>query len=133
MPPNLHLPAALLAPLHSLQPDRSRPGAAASLRGRLFLGSRDTVDQRSPTRGRSLHAPPLVSQFGFLAAPVFLFATHDPCGEPVAPGREDSPSRLAAARLADSVSLSPTLLALAALRKSSRPPSLPGKRPGLSS
>ena len=127
LPPDLHLPAALLAPLHPLQPDRSQPGAAASLPGRLFVGSSGALGQRSPARGRSLHAPSLVSQFGLLAAPVFPFAAHHPCSEPVAPGRGNSPSRLAAARLADSLPLSRTLLALAALRKSSRPPSLPGK------
>src|SRR5262249_23021642 len=74
-------------PLHPLQPDRSQPGAAASLHGGMFVGSVGAPGQRSPARGRSRHAPPLVSQFGFLAAPVFLFAARDPCGEPVAPGR----------------------------------------------
>ena len=72
LPPDLHLPAALLAPLHPLQLDCSQPGAAASLPGRLFVGSCGALGQRSPARGRSLHAPPLVSQFGLLAAPVFL-------------------------------------------------------------
>ena len=51
--------------------DRPQPGAAALLPGRPFLGSRGAHRQRPRSRGRSLHAAPMVPKPGFFSAAVF--------------------------------------------------------------
>src|ERR1700687_3011927 len=108
---DIHLFAIVLSALRPLQPDRPQPGAAALLSGTLFLGSRGARCQRSRSRGRSFHATSLVSQLGFVTATVFIFATHDAHYTPAAPGLGNSLSRLIAVVRADSIPVSPTLLA----------------------
>src|SRR5437879_4204243 len=73
----------------------------------------------------------MVSQFGLLSAAVFVFAPHRARGNSGAGCRQTSSLGLLAVVPANFIRRPPSVLALAALRKLSRPPSSPGNAAGL--
>lgn len=114
---NVHVSAAILSALLPLQPDCPQPGIAQILYRALQLGIGGTHRQRSRTGGRCLHATPMVSKSGLLAAAVFVPAPRDRrCKRCIARRRASLPDS-AAAVLANCVSLPEPVLATAAVRR----------------
>src|SRR5215470_17091432 len=108
------LPSCSLSALHPLQFGGAQRGRAVALRRRPFLGRRCPDAQRSPSRPRSLHPAPLVSQFGFITPPIFLSAPRTTNRGAMAGLRRAARFRLVAPVLANDLSLPASLLALAA-------------------
>src|SRR5713101_4419693 len=90
------------------------------------MGSRGSDSQRPPTCHRSVHPAAMVSESGFLSATVLVLAPHGARGKSGAGCRQASPPGLPAVVLANSIPLFGSVLAFAALKKLSGPPSLPG-------
>ena len=87
-----------------------------------FLGSCGAHRQRPRSRGRSLHAAPMVQKPGFFSAAVFLPAQGDPGCRRVAHQNRDSRARFAALALAHRIPVSRPVLALADLDFRALPP-----------
>src|SRR5215472_4610777 len=119
-----YLLAHVLSSLHALQPHSSQRGATTLLCRWLFLGSSRAARQRSRSRSRPIHAPPLVSGSGFFSAAFFVLTTNDPEDRSLdAWGRGSSPRRVTVV-LAHRFPVSAPLLAAADLNKNLVPPTI---------